>query len=71
MSSLGFVANQVQTPESLHGLVELMSLFPAAIGVLSLLLLMFFYPLNEAKVAQISADLKSRRAAANAAPGAS
>jgi GPH family glycoside/pentoside/hexuronide:cation symporter len=71
MSSLGFVANQVQTPGSLHGLVELMSIFPAALGVLSLLLLMFFYPLNEAKVTQISADLKSRRAAADATPGAS
>jgi GPH family glycoside/pentoside/hexuronide:cation symporter len=71
MGGLGFVANQVQTPKSLHGLVQLMSVFPAAIGVLSLLLLMIFYPLNEAKVDQISADLKSRRAAADAAPSAS
>jgi GPH family glycoside/pentoside/hexuronide:cation symporter len=63
MSGLGFVANQVQTPGSLHGLVELMSIFPAALGILSLLLLMIFYPLNEAKVEQISSDLKARRAA--------
>jgi GPH family glycoside/pentoside/hexuronide:cation symporter len=63
MSSLGFVANQVQTARSLHGLVELMSIFPAALGVLSLFLLMFFYPLNEHRMSQIAADLKQRRAA--------
>ena len=68
MSSLGFIANQEQTPDSLHGLVQLMSIFPAALGVLSLLLMMFFYPLNEAKVDQISADLKARRAALGESP---
>ncbi|MFT3782520.1 MAG: MFS transporter [Nibricoccus sp.] len=61
MSSLGFVANQVQTPRSLHGLVQLMSVFPAALGVLSLLLVVIFYPLNEKKLVEISADLKKRR----------
>jgi GPH family glycoside/pentoside/hexuronide:cation symporter len=68
MSGLGFVANQVQTPSSLNGLVKLMSIFPAAIGILSLLILMFFYPLNEAKVAQISEDLRVRRAADGNSP---
>lgn len=66
MSSLGFVANQAQSPNSLHGLVQLMSIFPAALGILSLLLVVFLYPLNEKKVAQISADLKARRATADA-----
>ena len=67
MGSLGFVANQAQTPRSLHGLVELMSVFPAALGILSLLLLVFLYPLNEKKMAQIASDLKARRAAEPAA----
>lgn len=62
MSSLGFVANQVQTPGSLHGLVELMSIFPAALGVLSLMILMFLYPLNEKRMSEIAAELKTRRA---------
>jgi GPH family glycoside/pentoside/hexuronide:cation symporter len=63
MSSLGFVANQVQTPGSLHGLVELMSIFPAGVGLVSLFILLFLYPLNEVRMSEIAADLKARRAA--------
>jgi len=61
----------VQTPDSLNGLVNLMSLIPAAIGIVSVIILVFLYPLTEAKVAQISADLKSRRTAAETPNGAS
>jgi GPH family glycoside/pentoside/hexuronide:cation symporter len=68
ISALGFVANQAQTPGSLHGLVELMSIFPAALGVLSLLLVAFLYPLNEKKMSAIAADLKVRRATDAALP---
>ena len=68
MSGLGFVANQVQTPASLHGLVALMSIFPAALGILSLLILVIFYPLNETKVAEISKELAARRAAEGNVP---
>jgi GPH family glycoside/pentoside/hexuronide:cation symporter len=71
MGSLGFVANQAQTPGSLHGLVELMSIFPAALGILSLFLLMFLYPLNERRMSEIAADLKVRRAADAALPAMS
>jgi GPH family glycoside/pentoside/hexuronide:cation symporter len=72
MSSLGFVANQVQTAGSLHGLVELMSIFPAALGLVSLFLLLFLYPLNERTMSEIASDLKARRAveAAEGAPAA-
>jgi glycoside/pentoside/hexuronide:cation symporter, GPH family len=63
LNGVGFVANQVQTPAALDGLVKLMSIFPAAFGILSILILVIFYPLNETKMAQISADLKTRRAA--------
>jgi GPH family glycoside/pentoside/hexuronide:cation symporter len=62
MSSVGFVANAVQTQQSLNGLVKLMSVYPAAIGVLSLLILMIFYPLNEKRMSAIAAELKQRRA---------
>jgi GPH family glycoside/pentoside/hexuronide:cation symporter len=71
MSSVGFQANTSQTPESLSGLLRLMSVIPAGIGIVSAIILVVLYPLSEAKVAQISADLKSRRAAADAAPAAS
>lgn len=63
MGSVGFVANQTQTPEMLQGLVRLMSIYPAAFGILAVLILVILYPLNEAKMTQISADLKTRREA--------
>lgn len=67
MHSVGFVANVEQTPGSLYGLVLLMSVIPAAIGIVSILFVLF-YPLNEAKVTLIEADLKARRE--QAAPAA-
>jgi len=63
MQSVGFVANMVQTPGSLHGLVLLMSVIPATLGLFSIAILLF-YPLNERKVAEIGAELQARRAAA-------
>ena len=61
MQSVGFVANAVQTTSSLHGLVLLMSVLPASLGVLSTVIVLF-YPLNEARMSQIASDLKKRRA---------
>ena len=61
MQSVGFVANAVQTTSSLHGLVLLMSVLPASLGVLSTAIVLF-YPLNEARMSQIASDLKKRRA---------
>jgi GPH family glycoside/pentoside/hexuronide:cation symporter len=61
MQSVGFVANTTQTADSLHGLVLLMSVIPAAIGILSIVLVLF-YPLNERRMSQIASDLKERRA---------
>jgi GPH family glycoside/pentoside/hexuronide:cation symporter len=69
MSSVGFVANAVQTPRSLNGLVKLMSVIPAAFGGLALLLALF-YPLNEARMSRIAADLKARREAEGAGAAA-
>lgn len=68
LNGVGFVANQVQTPEALHGLVQLMSIFPAVCGVLAILIFVIFYPLNEAKLTQIAIDLKARREAEGNAP---
>jgi GPH family glycoside/pentoside/hexuronide:cation symporter len=63
LNGVGFVANQAQTAGALNGLVKLMSIFPAVFGVLAILILVLLYPLNETKMAQIAADLKTRRAA--------
>jgi len=63
MSQVGFKPNQAQSLESLKSLIMLFSLIPAGIGVLSLLILSFIYPLNEKRVATIGAELKERRKA--------
>ena len=62
MNGAGFIANQAQTPASLSGLKSLMSVYPSAIGILSLGILLLFYPLNERKMSEIAMDLKKRRA---------
>lgn len=69
LSSVGFKANIIQTPQTLHGLVMLVSVIPAAVGVISIIILLF-YPLNEAKMDAIGAELKTRRAAAESAASA-
>ncbi len=63
LDKLGFVANQQQTPEALDGLVKLSSIYPCVFGILAILVIVLFYPLNEKKVAEISRDLAARRAA--------
>jgi GPH family glycoside/pentoside/hexuronide:cation symporter len=69
MSSVGFKANVEQNPATLHGLVLLVSVIPAVLGVLSVIIVLF-YPLNETRMKQIETDLKARRADAEAATGA-
>jgi GPH family glycoside/pentoside/hexuronide:cation symporter len=61
MSQVGFQPNQAQSPESLKSLIMLFSLIPAGLGVLSLLILSFIYPLNEERVEEIGLELKKRR----------
>lgn len=58
---VGFQPNVAAAPKVLHGLVLLMSLIPAAIGVVSLVLV-FFYPLSKKRLAEIESDLHARRA---------
>ena len=60
MASVGFKANVVQSESSLHGLRMLMGVYPCVLGLASLIIVLF-YPLNEARVAQIAEELKLRR----------
>jgi GPH family glycoside/pentoside/hexuronide:cation symporter len=62
MSKVGFAPNQAQSAESLKGLILLFSLIPAGMGVVSIIIALV-YPLNDKRVAQISADLENRRKA--------
>jgi GPH family glycoside/pentoside/hexuronide:cation symporter len=67
MSKVGFEPNQAQSPESLHGLILLFSLIPAAFGVLAAIIA-FFYPLNDKRVDQIVSELQERRKAIGEEP---
>lgn len=62
LSLTGFVANAPsQTPETISGMIHMMSTVPAAFGILAVLVLMFF-PLNERRMSAITTELHSRRA---------
>jgi len=58
----GFVANQTQPPETINGIILLMSGYPAIFGILGGLLIIF-YPLTNKFMIKIEEDLVSRRAA--------
>jgi len=57
---LGYVANVAQSSGSQAGIVWLMSLIPAAFALLAVAA-MFFYNLDNARLAQIQADLATRK----------
>jgi glycoside/pentoside/hexuronide:cation symporter, GPH family len=60
MSQVGFEPNQEQSAQSLHGLIALFSIIPACIGILAAIII-YFYPLSDKKVDEISAELEQRR----------
>ena len=61
MSQVGFQPNVAQSLDSLDGLIALFSVIPAGFGLLATAIL-FFYPLNDKKVDEITSDLQQRRA---------
>jgi GPH family glycoside/pentoside/hexuronide:cation symporter len=61
LDKTGFVANVVQNINVLNGLKEMMSVIPVAVGVVALVILMFFYKLDEGTMAKIKAQLDERR----------
>jgi len=62
MAGVGFEPNVAQTAGSLRGLLLLVSVIPAGIGILSLLIYLT-YPLNEARVKTMTDELVDKRAA--------
>lgn len=60
MSQVGFSPNEAQSQESLNGLISLFSIIPAGLGVLSIIISLF-YPLTDKKVAEIGEELQQRR----------
>lgn len=60
LSSMGYVPNMTQSPESQAGIVMLMTLIPGAFALLSVLCIRF-YSLNEAQLHIIQADLERQK----------
>jgi len=61
LASTGFVANIVQNIDVLNGLKSMMSIIPVAAGIIALILLVFFYKLDEPIMLKVKADLEQRR----------
>ncbi|NMB83218.1 MAG: MFS transporter [Ignavibacteria bacterium] len=61
LALFGFVANQDQSPETLNGIIMLMSFIPAVFGFIGGGL-MLFYPLTNKMMVKIEEDLIARRA---------
>jgi sugar (glycoside-pentoside-hexuronide) transporter len=67
LAIIGYQPNAVQSPETLTGLLALVSLIPAAFAAFALIA-MYFYPLTEVKFTEILGDLQSRKTAVAATP---
>ena len=57
LASLGYAANQVQTDASQAGIVLLMTLIPAVFAAIAVPLI-YFYPLDDKKLAKLQQDLQ-------------
>lgn len=62
---VGFVANEIPSDAVKSSLVSLMSIYPAVLGILSIIIFLF-YPLKEERMQKINAELSARRAASSA-----
>lgn len=60
MSFSGFQANIVPTVEVQNSIVQLMSIIPAALGIVSIVIFLF-YPLTDVRVNEMNAELTLRR----------
>lgn len=67
LAKTGFVANVAQNINVLNGLKEMMSIIPVAVGVVALIVLMFFYKLDEETMVKVKAGLDERRKASGQA----
>jgi GPH family glycoside/pentoside/hexuronide:cation symporter len=63
LDQTGFVANVVQNINVQDGLKAMMSIIPFTIGVVALIILAFFYKLDEPTMKKVAADLEERRKA--------
>ncbi len=67
LASTGFQANVAQNAATLGGLKSMMSVIPVVPGLVALLLLFFFYKLDEPTMKKVKEDVEGRRVAAGVA----
>ena len=60
LTYFGFEANQVQGADTISGIKMFLSIFPAAGTILSVIFI-FFYPLTENRLKEITARLEQKR----------
>jgi GPH family glycoside/pentoside/hexuronide:cation symporter len=61
LDQTGFVANVIQNIDVKNGLKDMMSIIPVTIGIVALIILTFFYKLDEPTMKKVAADLEERR----------
>lgn len=66
LDQTGFVANIMQNANVLQGLKSMMSIIPVAVGTVALVILAFFYKLDETTMKKVKEDLDIRRKASEA-----
>jgi glycoside/pentoside/hexuronide:cation symporter, GPH family len=66
LDQTGFVANVAQNIDVQNGLKSMMSVIPVAVGVIALIILAFFYKLDEPMMKTVKADLDLKRKESNA-----
>ena len=59
----GYIPDQLQTPEAIRGILLMLGLIPAVLG-LGGCAMMFFYPLTDIRMSDIGAELARRRSIA-------
>ena len=63
LAAMGYVANQAQSDASQLGIILLLTVIPGVVALLAGLV-MRAYPLDDATLARLQAELEARRAAA-------
>jgi GPH family glycoside/pentoside/hexuronide:cation symporter len=59
----GFIPNVVQSPSVQNGLKGMMSIIPSSAGLIALIILVFFYKLDEPTMKKVKTELDERRKA--------
>jgi GPH family glycoside/pentoside/hexuronide:cation symporter len=62
LDKTGFIPNMVQNVNVLSGLKSMMSIIPASLGILAIIVLAFFYKLDEHTMTKVKEDLEAKRA---------